>query len=266
MSVDTSIVREFTFSLQLLATAHCSLKSYEIAISVWEKAIEKARDNLRGIEVGVAMDSLAVVLYNAAICNSHIPKQLTRALSLVKETIEIDKKRSSDMNINGGDEKNNISAQRNLSQQLLSTIQDRINYYKANNIDINRDRDRDNVIELYSSIDDSGDWEECLEGEDGCEMFYMDEDDNNDDINNIVSNINSINNIKDSNDYNSDSDSGDVELEEIRLQYEMQSSRYRTIGNKDNNNSIDIDTDSIIKNLKEKIIELTNRLDKCENK
>lgn len=168
----------------------------------------------------------------------------------------------------------NVSPQRKLFMELLNTIQERIKYYTDTNTDINTDINRGTLIDFATNgLDEeaSDDWEECLEGEDGCEMFYMDEEEDihkysvfsNQDSNGIVLS-NTHNNDDIDNDSETDStdiEMNDLELIEIRQQYLMQSSRYRSI---DNIDIIDNDKDTIIKNLKEQIIELNNKLIKCE--
>ncbi len=89
-SEDSSTLMEASRSLQLLAGVTCSLGRYVEGTRRWEEALSHARRSLKGIEMGVRYDNLAVALYNAAVCHhsaggaSAAEKLLSEALTIIE--------------------------------------------------------------------------------------------------------------------------------------------------------------------------------------
>jgi tetratricopeptide (TPR) repeat protein len=65
---DSSTRLEHLHSLQLHAGIVCMMRRYMDAQGLWQKAIDKARENVGSLHVGIHYERLAVILYNAAIC------------------------------------------------------------------------------------------------------------------------------------------------------------------------------------------------------
>lgn len=93
---DGSTLMEVSRSLQLLAGVTCSLGRFSEGTHRWEGAIAHARRSLKGIELGVRFDNLAVVLYNAAVCLSSAGDS-RRVEELLAEAARI-----VDSSVNGG--------------------------------------------------------------------------------------------------------------------------------------------------------------------
>jgi len=89
-SEDSSTLMEASRSLQLLAGVTCSLGRYVEGTRRWDEALSHARRSLKGIEIGVRYDNLAVALYNAAVCHytagdaSAVEELLSEALTIIE--------------------------------------------------------------------------------------------------------------------------------------------------------------------------------------
>ena len=89
-SEDSSTLMEASRSLQLLAGVTCSLGRYVEGTRRWDEALSHARRSLKGIEMGVRYDNLAVALYNAAVCHYTagdvftVEKLLSEALTIIE--------------------------------------------------------------------------------------------------------------------------------------------------------------------------------------
>lgn len=223
-SQDSSTSREHVISMQVLATVMCLQKDFSTGIMQWEKTIQKARSNLKGVLIGPPVDLLSVVLYNAAACLTE-DKQFNRAYELTNECIRL--KSHYDKTTENKD---------TFEMDRIITLKKFIEENISKNDDSKNVNDNNAGIKTLSSSY-SDEWEECEVGEEGCEEFYIDDD-------------------------NSD----DKELEEIRARYAEQSKRYSNNPNSNNNNNNNEDNIvQEIKSIKEDIINLQRRLLKLEN-
>ena len=242
-SQDSSTNREHAVSMQALATVMCLQKDFKSGIEQWERTIQKARKNTRGILMGPPVELLSLVLYNAAACLTE-DSQMDKAYEMIKECIDLKTSHNKATENKDNRELDTIFRLKRLIEDSISKTKNGINPDTKTNTDTNTKE----IKTISSSFSDE--WEECEEGEEGCEEFYID-DDNDDDNNN--------------------DDEEAKELEEIRARYAEQSKRYANTNTNTNTNTvsnINKDNDKILQevaSIRNDITKLQERLEKLES-
>ena len=190
-SQDSSTNREHAISMQALATVMCLQKDFKSGAKQWERTIQKARSNMKGIIMGPPVELLSLILYNAAACLTE-DMQLDKAYQLINECIQLKSHH---------DEANEIKDNQDLAtiKSLKKMIEENISNSKTRTSNTDVHAKTKEIQTISSSFSDE--WEECEEGEEGCEEFYIDDDSKNE-------------------------DDEAKELAEIRARYAEQSKRY----------------------------------------
>jgi hypothetical protein len=165
-----SLDREYLSSLEKLAMTFCLLTQPKVAPpyskygsestslvkevkSLWKRAIEVGRENTRGVPFGPPMDQLSKVQLNAAVCFKDL-QRYGDTVSILDALLETSSPESSDYGVAV-----------NLRRYSLEMLE---NSHEVYHPDESTDDDEDS------------EWEECIEGEEGCfpflEVIKADED------------------------------------------------------------------------------------------
>jgi hypothetical protein len=230
-SQDSSTNREHAISMQALATVMCLQKDFKSGAKQWERTIQKARNNMKGIIMGPPVELLSLILYNAAACLTE-DMQLDKAYQLINECIQLKSHHNK-----ANEVKDNKDLETIISLKKL--IEESIKNPNAN-ANTNTHSNTKEIKTLSSSFSDE--WEECEEGEEGCEEFYIDDDNNNE-------------------------DDEAKELAEIRARYAEQSKRYVNSEAKPNANTVissdtPANSDEIVHEMKAIRAEINNLLER----
>lgn len=184
---DSSTNREFAIVMQMVSTLHCLLEDYDAAKKLWQSTISKARNNLKGVALGIDVDILVMILYNAAVCYRE-GKFYDDALLFLSEILNTYKSPQTQQN-----------SYYNLAYLLQSKIKDEYTVF---------DQQHSNDVNI---IYDSEEWEDCNEGDTDCEIVYIAEPSLLTENDNVFSDIN---------------EEDTTELDEIRSRYLAQSSKF----------------------------------------
>jgi len=188
---DRSAALEQLESLQLLAATCCLQFEFSEGLELWNSALSMAEKLMGGVQLGRPLEAHAEISFNAALCHQEAGL-VKRALMLVQqaEKFAVATQSLASSN-NSGD------------SQLLRGIRAFLRKIQGNKIrDLEYPGDVDDVLQW-------DEWEECAEGEEGCDAFELDQNGN------IAK--------------SSNSETGHLtndENDETRKQYTLQASRY----------------------------------------
>ena len=153
---DRSSSLEHLHSLQLLAAVACTQGDFPYGLAKWKSTLEKAEALMAGVRLGRPLEMLAEATFNAALCNRQAG-ELLFAASLGMKAVQLAEA--------VGAESPLLQASRALVAQLQTT--------ESSTTQLPQQAEDDERV--GSPHDD--DWEECAEGEIGCEAFQVDEED-----------------------------------------------------------------------------------------
>lgn len=185
LCIEATEAKSLLFGNSNVASDHSlqeSMNNFDEALLIWIRAVEKARLNMRGVEVGIDFDTLASVLHNSAVCHFHAD-QLSVAHAHVSEALMV----RSQINEYQG-KLATESPTVDLSSGLLSTIERQLSHLNSR-LDTSSQSEptkRNLVVKtLNSGVDisplamviDENEWEECEVGQEGCEAFVLYDDD-----------------------------------------------------------------------------------------
>jgi hypothetical protein len=180
---DRSIRGEHLHSLQILAAIYCAdgkIRDFSQGTKIWREAVVLGDQNMQNVRLGASLDLYGSIAHNAAICHLQAG-YIDEALKLAYDAMNAREEFSVQQGLPIDKSNNNDLSQSNyllhMSRELVNTIE-----REANKLNINPKDIQINDNKLHSISDfDSDEWEECEEGEEGCEAFYVENtaDENN---------------------------------------------------------------------------------------
>lgn len=226
-----AVEREHLEALELHAMLLCSIGRYHDSTRAWEKAVDKANHNLRGVDLGLAFREYVHVNYNYVICThraisssvitctSSIFHNTTHLLLSTEQSYERlsrdDQSKESLILLQRVPDFRNMAKdiRRYLKQCIGEGSDGDDNIYNFTN----QGNDMLKTSDVEREIFPDEEWEDCVEGEPDCEAFVIDE---------IRKVIVSREGIK--KEANEDEEDEEEEYRQIRLQYMQQ-----TLNNQD---------------------------------
>ena len=196
-SQDRSVINENIHSLQILAAVHCTeARNLTRGLIIWERTVDLAGAAMRGVYMGPALDIYGGILHNAAVCfqQEGSAAALRRAAIFAKEAVSARELYSRQQGI-PMDSQNALN-----SNELLQMSRELVENIKSKRLERGLDSRESEEHEkmplsasgastepltfggagqtkVYKESDFSEEeWEECQEGEEGCEAFFVADD------------------------------------------------------------------------------------------
>lgn len=182
-TTERSVTSENVHSLQILAAVHCTENlNLTRGLIVWERTVHMASAAMRGVHMGPPLDMYGGILHNAAVCYQQAGSTvaLDRASLLAKEAVNARELYSTQQGISTQEDDNDKNAPLKASRDLLRNIDTKRKHTHSSGIDIGigsvsgSSESSGSDAKVYQESDfTEEEWEECQEGEEGCEAFYV---------------------------------------------------------------------------------------------
>eukprot|EP00606_Chrysophyceae_sp_TOSAG23-5_P001617 GSChrysophyteH2.ASY1.ANO1.111.1 assembled CDS len=181
LEYDRSIHGEHLQSLQVLAAIYCTDgRNFAKGTEMWKNAVNMAHQNMNNLRMGQQLDLYGSILHNAAVCHLHA-NQLEKALELSKEAMRAREEFSVQQGLPvEGENLQETNALLAISRDLYGSVSKHTRDHDSNsNSNSNlksKQQQHEGEEKVYSMADfDEEEWEECEEGEEGCEAFIVSE-------------------------------------------------------------------------------------------
>ena len=180
-----AVGREHLEALELHALLLCTVGRYHDSEKAWRKAVDKAKHNLKGVDLGLAFREYVHVNYNYMICTHKAISSslITCSSSILRgaRDLIISTEHAFERLTNNDQSKESLVLLQKIPdfQNMAEDIGRYLNRCISSGGDMeNENTQRDNfhgVSNVELELFPSEEWEDCVEGEPGCEAYVIDE-------------------------------------------------------------------------------------------